>query len=180
METKSTNSLDNSQVKNLIDTLSKTPDTVVVPGMSPRPPQPSNSGESTPRMGLWRGLYWPLRRTAILLGGILTVVLILSGLFSLAKNTISNLTSLSSTPPNQSAEQTKIETSKSDKLTTTTNNCTDLPTRMAKAKVTGAQIDLIFSQKHPDRLKNPISGGDSDRELRQEWCEIGNKFIDRK
>ena len=182
METKSTDFSDNSQLKNSINTSSKTPDTVVIPGMSPRSPQSSTSDESTPQVGFWQGLHLPLRRTGIVVCSIFILFLIGSGLFNLAKDTIYNLTNkpTPSTPLAPTQEQPKIEPSNSPTQTTatnSTNNCTDLPSRMVKAKITGSQVDKIFYQKHPE---NSLSTTDADRELRQEWCAIGNQLIDKK
>ena len=182
METKSTDSSDNSQIKNSIDTSSQTPDTLVVLGMLRHQPQPSNSGESTPQIGFWEGLQLPLRRTGIVVCSIFVLFLIGSGLFNLAKDTIYNLNNKPTplTPLAPTQEQQKIEPSNSPTQTTatnSTNNCTDLPSRMVKARVTGSQVDKIFYQKHP---KNSLSTADADRELRQEWCAIGNQLIEKK
>ena len=180
METKSTDSSDNSPLKNSIDTSSKTPDTLVIPGMSPRPPQPSNSsGESTPQIGFLQGLYWPIRRTALVVTSSLVLALIGSGLFNLAKYTLDKLTP-KSTPSSPTQGQLKIESSNTptqSTATNSTNNCMDLPSRMAKANITSSQVDKIFYQNHP---KNSLSATNADRELRQEWCAIGNKLIDKK
>ena len=180
METKSTDSSDNSPLNKSIDTSSKTLDTVVIPGMSPRHPQPSNSsGESTPPIGFLQGLYLPIRRTAIVVISILVLALIGSGLFNLAKYTLDKLTS-KSTPSSPTQGQPQIESSNTptqSMTTNSTNNCMDLPSRMAKAKITGSQIDKIFYQNHP---KNSLSTTNADRELRQEWCAIGNRLIEKK
>ncbi|MCY7369101.1 MAG: hypothetical protein LH474_13225 [Chamaesiphon sp.] len=180
MKTKSTDSSDEPKLKKPIGTSSKTLDTVVIPGMSPRSPQPSDSCDSTPRIRFWQGLYWPLRRTAIVVGSILLLSLIGSSLFNLVKDTIYKLT-YKSTPASPAQEQPKIKPSNPFTQITasnsTNNNCTDLPIRMAKAKITGSQVDKIFYQKH---RKNSLSKTDADRELRQEWCAISNKLIDKK
>ena len=121
----------------------------------------------------------PLRRTAIVLGSIFILALIGSGLFNLAKDTIYNLTN-KPTPLTPTPAQPKIEPTNSPTqitATNSTNNCTDLPSRMAKAKITGSQIDKIFYQNHP---KNSLSTTNADRELRQEWCAIGNRLIEKK
>ena len=177
METKSTDSSNNPPLKQSIDTSSKTPATVVVPGMSPLPSEPENSDESTPQISFWAGLHLPLRRAAIVFGSILVLALIGSGLFNFAKNTIYNLTNKST---ESSPTQPKIEPSNSPAPATATsskNNCTDLPSRMAQAKVSAAQVDKIFYQKHP---KSSLSTTSVDRELRQEWCAIGNQLIEKK
>ena len=121
----------------------------------------------------------PLRRTEIVLGSVFFLALIGSGLFNLAKNTIYNLTH-KSIPPIPTPAQPKIEPSNSPTQTninSSTNNCTDLPSRMVHAKVTASQVDKVFYQKHP---KNSLSTTSADRELRQEWCVIGNQLIDKK
>jgi hypothetical protein len=59
-------------------------------------------------------------------------------------------------------------------------NCTDLPTRMTKAKMTSQKVDKVFYQTYPDRVNKPLADTAIDRNLRQEWCEVANKLIEQK
>ena len=59
------------------------------------------------------------------------------------------------------------------------NNCTDLPNRMAKAKMNSQQVDKVFYQTYPDRVNKPLTDTTLDRNLRQEWCAVANKLIEQ-
>jgi hypothetical protein len=178
MEPDETKSIQQPQSPNLNQTNSKTPATVRVGGISPLPQQ-SSSGESNPPPGLWEGLRLPLKRVGSI-GFILFILALgISGLFNLAKGAIDSLTvkkpATTSQPTEQNQPITTTPTASSDK-----NNCTDLPTRMAKAKMTSQQVDKVFYQTYPDRVNKPLADTATDRALRQEWCAVANKLIEQK
>jgi hypothetical protein len=180
MEPDETKSIQQPESPTLNQTDSKTPPTVHIAGISPLPQQ-SSSGESNPPPGLWEGLRLPLKRVGSIVFILLILALGVSGLFNLAKGAIDSLTvkkpaTTTSQPTEQSQPSTSPNptTASSDK-----NNCTDLPTRMTKAKITSQQVDRVFYQTYPDRVNKPLADTTVDRALRQEWCAVANKLIEQ-
>jgi hypothetical protein len=184
MEPDETKSVQQSQSPNLNSTNSKTPPTLHIAGIEPLPPRSSNSGESNPKPDLLAGLRLPLKRAGTIVVILFILALVISGLFNLAKGALDSLTAkkpatITSSPAEQSqpiATTTLTPTTE----TSNKNDCTDLPTRMAQAKIAGQQVDTVFYQKHPDRVNKPLTDAESDRALRQEWCAVANKLIKMK
>jgi hypothetical protein len=178
MEPDETKSIQQPESPTLNQTDSKTLPTVHIAGISPLPQQPS-SGESNPPPGLWEGLRLPLKRVGSIVFILFILALGVSGLFNLAKGAIDSLTAkkpaTTSQPTEQSQPITTPTTASSDR-----NNCTDLPTRMTKAKMTSQQVDKVFYQTYPDRVNKPLADTANDRNLRQEWCGVANKLIEKK
>ncbi len=181
MEPDETKSVHQPQSPNLNRTDSKTLPTVHVAGISPLPQRSSNSGESNPKPGLWTGLRLPMKRTATIVVILLVLAMVGSGLFNLAKGAIDNLTAKKPATTNQPTEQSQPTTTNTPTTASSDkNNCTDLPTRMTKSKITGQQVDKVFYQTYPDRVNKPLADTSIDRALRQEWCAVANKLIEQK
>jgi hypothetical protein len=181
MEPDETKSIQQPQSPTLNQTNSKTPPTVHVAGISPLP-EYSSSGESTPPPGVWTGLRLPMKRIGTILVIVLILALVCSGLFNLAKSVIDSLTTKKpATTNSQPTEQSQPSTSSTPTTESIDkNNCTDLPTRMSTAKVTGQQVDKVFYQTYPDRVNKPLADTTIDRNLRQEWCAVANKLIEQR
>jgi hypothetical protein len=180
METDETKSIQQPQSPNLNKTNSKTPPTVHVAGISPLP-QRSSSGESMPPPGLWAGLRLPVKRVGTIVFILFMLALGVSGLFNLAKVALDSLATKKPATSSQPVEQSPpITTPTSTTASSDKNNCTDLPTRMTTAKINSQQVDKVFYQTYPDRTNKPLSDTAIDRNLRQEWCAVANKLIDRK
>ena len=181
MEPDETKSIQQPQSPNLNHTNSKTPLTVHVAGIQPLS-QRSSSGESNPRSGLWAGLRLPMKRVGTIVFILFILAFICSGLFNLAKGAIDSLTAKKpATTTSQPAEQSQPSTSPTPTAASSDkNNCTDLPTRMTKAKITSQQVDKVFYQTHPDRANKPLADTAIDRNLRQEWCAVASKLVDKK
>lgn len=104
-----------------------------------------------------------------------------AGLFNLAKGVSDSLTTKKPAITSQTTEQSQPTTANTPTTASTDrNNCTDLPTRMAKAKMTSQQVDKVFYQTYPDRVNKPLADTAIDRSLRQEWCAVANKLIEQK
>jgi hypothetical protein len=181
MESDETKSIQQPQPPTLNQIDSTTPPTVHVAGISPLP-QRSSSGESMSPPGLWAGLRLPIKRIGSIVFILFILALVISGLFNLAKGAIDSLTakkpaSTASQPTEQSQPSTgpTPTTASSDQ-----NNCTDLPTRMTKVKITSQQVDKVFYQTYPDRVNKPLADTTIDRNLRQEWCAVANRLIEQK
>jgi hypothetical protein len=180
MEPDETNSIEQSQSPTLNQTNSKTPSTVHIAGISPLP-QASSGGESNSQPGLWAGLRLPMKRVGSIVVSLLILALIGSGLFNRAKGAIDNLTAKKPATNIQTTEQSQPTSSQTPTTASSDkNNCTDLPTRMTTAKITGQQVDKVFHQTYPDRVNKPLADTATDRNLRQDWCGVANKLIDRK
>jgi hypothetical protein len=179
MESDETKSIQPPQPPTLNQIDSKAP--TIKMGISPLPQQFS-SGESTPQPGLWQELRLPMKRIGTVVFILFILAMGVSGLFNIAKGAID---SLSAKKP---ATTTSQPTEQSQPITTPTpttaisdkNNCTDLPTRMSKAKMTSQEVDKVFYQTYPDRVNKPLADTTVDRNLRQEWCAVANQLIDRK
>jgi hypothetical protein len=183
MESDETKSIQQPQPPTLHQIDSKAP--TIKMGISPLQ-QHSSNGESTPQPGLWQELRLPMKRIGTVVFILFILALIVSGLFNLAKGAIDSLTDKKPTLTSQPTEQSQPSTNNSpipNNPTVTNsdkNNCTDLPTRMMTAKVTGQQVDKMFYQAYPDRVNKPLADTSIDRNLRQEWCAVANKLIDQK
>jgi hypothetical protein len=180
MEPKETQSYHQSQTPNLNQTSEQSFKTVNV-GVDPLPPS-SPGSKNNEQPGFWEGLRLPLKRTAIVVGGLFLIAIILSGLLNLLKGIFEGISKpkpIASAPP---IEQPTIKPTPTITPTTTSspeNKCLDLPAKMAQAKINSKQVDKIFYQNHPERVKTPISPTDAaDRPLRQEWCGIANQLIE--
>ena len=181
MEPDETKSIERPQSPTLNQTNSKTPATVHIAGISPLPQQ-SSGGESNPPPGLWQGLRLPIKRVGSIVVVLLILALIGSGLFNLAKGAIDSLTAKKQVMTSSTTERSQANTTTTPTTTASSdkNNCTDLPTRMTKAKITGQVVDKVFYQTYPDRVNKPLADTATDRALRQEWCAIANKLIEQK
>jgi hypothetical protein len=180
MESDETKSIQQPQSPTLNQTNSKTPPTIQLGG-SPLPQQ-SSSGDSIPSPGLWEGLRLPIKRVGTIVFILFILALGVSGLFNLAKGALDSLTAKKPvTTTSQPTEQSQpITTSTPTTASSDKNNCTDLPTRMTKAKMTSQQVDKVFYQTYPDRSNKPLADTIIDRALRQEWCAVANKLIEQK
>jgi hypothetical protein len=181
MEPDETKSIEQPQSPTLNQTNSKTPSTVHIAGISPLP-QASFNGESNSQPGLWAGLRLPMKRIGTIVVILLILALVVSGLFSLAKGAIDSLIAKKpSTTTNQTTEQSQPTSSQTPTtVSSDKNNCTDLPARMIKAKITGKEVDKVFYQTYPDRVNKPLADTTTDRNLRQNWCGVANKLIEQK
>jgi hypothetical protein len=180
MEPDETKSIEQSQSPTLNQTNSKTPSTVHIAGISPLP-QASSGGESDSQPGLWAGLRLPMKRIGTIVFILLILALVVSGLFNLAKGAIDSLTAKKTGTNIQATEQSQRTSSQTPTTASSDkNNCTDLPARMIKAKITGKEVDKVFYQTYPDRVNKPLADTATDRNLRQDWCGVANKLIDRK
>jgi hypothetical protein len=180
MEPEETKSIQQTQSPSLNDTNSKTPPTIHVAGVEPLTHQTSTD-ELEHKPGFWSGLRLPGKRVGTIAFFLLILILICSGLINLAKGAIDSLTVKKPIPTNQQTEQSQPNTNNTPTTASSDrNNCTDLSTRMTKAKITGQQVDKVFYQTYPDRINKPLTDTAIDRSLRQEWCAIANKLIEEK
>jgi Na+-transporting methylmalonyl-CoA/oxaloacetate decarboxylase gamma subunit len=178
MEPDETKSIQQPQPPTLNQIDSKAP--TIKMGISPLP-QHSSSGESTPQPRLWAGLRLPIKRIGTVVFILFILALVVSGLFNLAKGALDSLTAKKTAPTNQATEQSQPNATSTPAATNSDkNNCTDLPTRMTKAKMTSQQVDKVFYQTYPDRANKPLTDTSIDRNLRQEWCAVANKLIEQK
>ncbi len=178
MESDETKSIQQPQPPTLNQVDSKAPTLQI--GMSSIPQQLS-SGESNRQIGLWTGLRLPLKRVGSIVFVLFILALVVSGLFNLAKGAIDSLTAQKPATINQQTEQSQPPTTSTpSSVSSDKNNCTDLPTRMTKAKITGQQVDKVFYQTYPDRVNKPLADTSVDRNLRQEWCGVANQLIEQK
>jgi hypothetical protein len=183
MESDETKSIQQPQPPTLHQIDSKAPTLQI--GISPLPQRASNSGESNPKPGLWQELRLPVKRIGTAVFVLFVLALGVSGLFNLAKGAIDSLTVKKPSPTNQPTQQSQPSTTSSSTTSNPTatnsdrNNCTDLPTRMSTAKITGQQVDKVFYQTYPDRVNKPLVDTTVDRALRQEWCAVANKLIEK-
>jgi hypothetical protein len=181
MEPDETKSIQQPQSPNLNLTDSKTPLTLHIAGIEPLPQRSSNSGESNPKPELWAGLRLPMKRVGSIVFILFILALVISGLFNLAKGAIDSLTAKKPATTSQPVEQSQpITTPTPTTASSDKNNCTDLPARMTKAKMTSQQVDKVFYQTYPDRVNKPLADTATDRNLRQEWCAVANKLIEQK
>jgi hypothetical protein len=180
MEPDETKSVHQPQSPNLNSTNSKTPPTVHIAGVQPLSHRISTDEfDRQPRF--WSGLRLPAKRVGTILFLLLMLILIGSGLVNLVKGAIESLTEKKPAPINQPTGQSQPTTTSNPTTTSSDkNNCTDLPTRMTKAKITSQQVDKVFYQTYPDRGNKPLADTAIDRNLRQEWCAVANKLIDGK
>jgi cytoskeletal protein RodZ len=177
MESDETKSIQQPQPPTLHQIDSKAP--TIKMGISPLP-QHSSSEESNPPSGLWKELRLPMKRIGTIVFILFILALIVSGLFNLAKSAIDSLTTKKPATTIQSNEQSQPITSQTPSIASSDkNNCTDLPTRMTKAKITGQEVDKVFYQTYPDRVNKPLADTATDRALRQEWCAVANKLIEK-
>jgi hypothetical protein len=180
MEPDKTKSVQQPQSPKLNQTNSKTPPTVHVAGISPLPHRVSTD-EFDRQPGFWAGLRLPAKRIGTILFLLLILILIGAGLVNLVKGAIDSLTAKKPAAINQPTEQSQPTTTNTPTTASSDkNNCTDLPTRMATAKITSQLVDKVFYQTYPDRVNKPLADTSIDRNLRQEWCAVANKIIEQK
>jgi Na+-transporting methylmalonyl-CoA/oxaloacetate decarboxylase gamma subunit len=177
MEPDETKSIQQPQPPTLNQIDSKVP--TIKMGISPLP-QHSSSGESTPQPGLWAGLRLPVKRIGTVIFILFILALVVSGLFNLAKGALDSFTAKKPTSTSQQTEQSQPNATSTPATNSDKNNCTDLPDRMTKAKMTSQQVDKVFYQTYPDRANKPLADTTIDRALRQEWCAVANKLIEQK
>ena len=178
MEPDETKSIHQPQSPTLNQTNSKTPPTIQI-GASPLPQQ-SSSGDFIPSPGLWEGLRLPIKRVGTIVFILFILALGVSGLFNLAKGAFNSGIAKKPNPTSQTTEQSQPITIPNPTTTSSDkNNCTDLPSRMIKAKITSQQVDKAFYQTYPDRVNKPLADTAIDRALRQEWCASANKLIEQ-
>jgi cytoskeletal protein RodZ len=163
-------------------TSNKTLRTIRLPGMKPRP-KPSNNGEEESQPSLWEGLRLPIKRISMVVFGLLVLALILSGLINLAKGVMSMFTKATPTETSRAVASPASSTSPSPTAkptvkSSTDDSCTNIPARMAKAKISNKQVNAVFFQKHPDRANNPLTNQPADRPLKEEWCSIANQLME--
>jgi hypothetical protein len=172
MDPDETKSLPQPQSPDLNGTSSKTPDTLVVPGMQPLK-NPIKTAEFAARPGFWEDLRKPAKLMITFLVPLLVLILIGSGLFNLAKWMFNK-------PASQPvAGQTAVEPVASPVVVAPAKSgCVDLAARMTRAKVTGVQVDKAFYSAHPDRVGKPLTEADAD--LKKEWCSIADRLIAQK
>jgi hypothetical protein len=171
-----TKSLQQPQSPDLNGTSSKTPDTLVVPGMQPLQNR-IKTAEFAAQPGFWEDLRKPVKWVLTLLVPLLILILIGSGLFNLVKSMFGG--NAANQPVSQPATgQPVVNASPSPTAVAKSNGCADLPARMAQAKVTGVQVDKAFYKAHPDRVGKPLTEADAD--LKKEWCLIADRLITQK
>ncbi len=168
-----TKSLQQPQSPDLNGTSSKTPDTLVVPGMQ-RLKNPIKTAEFEARPGFWEELRQPAKLVITFLLPVAAVVLIGSGLFNVARWAIDSWTAKK--PGSQPATEQPIVSPRPTVVAK--GSCADLPARMAQVKVTGVQVDKAFYGAHPDRVGKPLTEVDAD--LKKEWCSIADQLIAQK
>jgi hypothetical protein len=172
MDHDETKSLQQPQSPDLNGTSSKTPDTLVVPGMQPLKER-IKTAEFAARPGFWEDLRKPAKLMITFLVPLLVLILIGSGLFNLAKwmfNKPASQPVVGQTAAQPAASPVAVAQAKS--------GCVDLGARMTRAKVTGVQVDKAFYQAHPDRVGKPLTEADAD--LKKEWCSIADRLITQK
>jgi hypothetical protein len=176
MDHDETKSRQQPQSPDLNGTSSKTPDTLVVPGMQPLKDR-IKTAEFSARPGFWEELRKPAKLVITFLVPVAVVILLGSGLFNVAKWAIDSWTAKKpvSQPP---TEQPVVKASPSPTAVAKSNGCADLPARMVLAKVTGVQVDKAFYKAHPDRVGKPLTEADAD--LKKEWCSIADRLITQK
>jgi hypothetical protein len=176
MDHDETKSRQQPQSPDLNGTSSKTPDTLVVPGMQPLK-NPIKTAEFAVRPGFWEDLRKPVKWVLTFLVPLLVLILIGSGLFNLAKSMFGGKPA--NQPVSQPAtEQPVVNASPSPTAVAKSNGCADLPARMAQGKVTGVQVDKAFYKAHPDRVSKLLTEADAD--LKKEWCSIADRLITQK
>ncbi len=128
----------------------------------------------------------PLKRVALLMGSLLLTMLLLS----LIVNAIGGFWQRITTPPTittpalsaavvNPGTTSSTELSKSSAATTDTdqNACTGIPTKMQTAQVTSQQVNQVFWRKHPELSNKDLDlSAATDRDLRQEWCQMAGEL----
>jgi hypothetical protein len=177
MDHDETKSRQQPQSPDLNGTSSKTPDTLVVPGMQPLK-NPIKTAEFAARPGFWEDLRKPAKWVLTFLVPLLVLILIGSGLFNLAKSMFGGK-SANQSVPQQATEKPVVNASPSPTAVAKSNSgCADISVRMTQAKVTGVQVDKAFYKAHPDRVGKPLTEADAD--LKKEWCSIADRLITQK
>jgi hypothetical protein len=178
MDPKKTKPMQPSTPSNSNKTLKKTLATIRIPGIE-RLKQRSTSGvQQSTRASLWEGLRIPLIRTALAFGGLFLVILLGSWMVNAVKGMLGGSSNTAT-----STEKPSVASSPAANNTAATGNktesCSTVMARMKEAKVSSQQVDRVFYQKHPDRVKNPITAKAEDQSLRQEWCSIADRLIEQ-
>jgi hypothetical protein len=178
MDPKETKTFESNQPPNLNQTSSKTQKTQHIPGVMPMQPSITKT-QLESESGFWTVLRKPMRLMVKIVVPILILALLGSGLFNLVqgmmkgdkapKEIVVDRFPKAEAPPTTSSSSPIVST-------TTKNECMDLPTRMTQSKIDTKQVDKVFYQKYPDRMNKALGDTQLDRNLRQEWCAIGNRL----
>jgi hypothetical protein len=178
MDPKETKTFESSKSPNPNQTSSKTQKTKHILGVSPLEQSASNTNlESSPKF--WAGLRKPMKWAVTIVVPILILALVVSGLFNLVQGLMKGENTPQSIPTTPTNDRSTSSPS-SIVASTSKNECLDLPTRMAQSKITIQEVDKVFHQKYPDRTNKALGDTQLDRNLRQEWCAIGNRLSNTK
>jgi hypothetical protein len=158
-------------------TSKKTLATIRIPGIE-RIKKRSTSGAKNTRANLWEGLRLPLKRTALTFGGLFLLILLGSWGVNAVKGMLGGSSKTATTTESPSAASSPAASNQAA-TGTKTESCATVMARMEPAKVSSKQVDRVFYQKHPDRVKNPITAKAEDNDLRQEWCSIADQLIEQ-
>jgi hypothetical protein len=174
MDPKETKTFESNQPPNLNQTSSKTQKTRHIPGVMPLE-QSASKIQLESKSEFWTGLRKPMKWVVTIAVPILILALIGSGLYNLVQGMMKG-----SKAPKEIVVDRSIPSPSPIISTTSKNDCIDLPTRMAQAKITTKEVDKVFYQKYPDRSNKALGDTQLDRNLRQEWCGVANKLIQQK
>jgi hypothetical protein len=179
MDPRETKPFQPSPPPNFNKTSKKTLATIRIPGIE-RIKKRSTSGAASTKANLWEGLRLPLKRTALTFGGLFLLILLGSWGVNAVKGMLGGSSQTATTTENPSVAGSSSPAASNKAATgTKTESCTTVMARMGAAKVSSKQVDQVFYQKHPDRVKNPITAKAEDKDLRQEWCSIANQLIEQ-
>jgi hypothetical protein len=155
----------------------KTLMTLRIPGIERLQRRTNNTEETTTAASLWEGLRLPLKRTALTFGGLFLLILLGSWGVNGVKSMLGGSSKTATTTETPRVASSPAASTKA--TDTKTESCATVTARMGAAKVSSKQVDKVFYQKHPDRVKNPITAKAEDKELRQEWCSIADQLIEQ-
>ncbi len=129
----------------------------------------------------------PIKRVAFLIGTLFLSMLLISFIF----NAIAGLFQRSNVTPEVAISpvvanpvvipKKDVTTSDLAKANPDQNACTGIPTKMQKSQVSSKQVDRVFWQKHPEWANKTLDlSAPTDRDLRQEWCQIAGNLAESK
>jgi hypothetical protein len=174
MDPKETKTFESNQPPNLNQTSSRTQKTQHIPGVMPMQPSISKT-QLESESGFWTGLRKPMKWVVTIAVPILILALLGSGLLHLVQGMMKG-----DKAPKEIVVDRSTPSPSSIVSSTAKNECMDLPTRMAQAKITSKEVDKVFYQKYPDRMNKALGDTQLDRNLRQAWCGVANKLIGQK
>jgi hypothetical protein len=177
MDPKETKPFQPSTPPNFNKTSKKTLATIRIPGIE-RIKKRATSGAENTKAILWEGLRLPLKRTALTFGGLFLLILLGSWGVNAVKGMLGGSSQTATTTENPTVASSPAASNKTA-TGTKTESCATVMARMGAAKVSSKQVDRVFYQKHPDRVKNPITAKAEDKDLRQEWCSIADQLIEQ-